>query len=116
MKEAMATQTEPKVELPAGYVYSHITKIPGVCGGRPAIDHTRVRVLNIVYLHKEGYSPEQMLEEYPLTLAQVHAALAYYYDHQDEIEGYIKEDEAWDEEYERDKAEFLSKRRPPSSR
>jgi len=112
----MTTQTETKIEPPAGYVYPHITKIPGVCGGRPAIDHTRVRVLNIVYLHKEGYTPEQMLDEYPLTLAQVHAALAYYYDHQDEIEGYIKEDEAWDEEHERDKAEFLSKRRPPSSR
>jgi uncharacterized protein (DUF433 family) len=101
MKEAMATETEPKVELPAGYVYSHITKVPGVCGGRPAIDDTRVRVLNIVYLHKQGYTPEKMLEEYPLTLAQVHAALAYYYDHQDEIEGYIQEDRAWGERYER---------------
>jgi len=59
-------------------VYSHITKIPGVCGGRPAIDHTRVRVLNIVYLLKEGYRPERMLEQYSdLNLAQVHAALAY---------------------------------------
>ncbi len=57
-----------------------------------------------------------MLEEYPLSLAQVHAALAYYYDHQDEIESYIREDEAWDDEYERDKAEFLGERRPPSSR
>ncbi|MGH9321851.1 MAG: DUF433 domain-containing protein [Vicinamibacteria bacterium] len=62
------------------------------------------------------FTPEQMLEEYPLTLAQVHAALAYYYAHRDEVEGYIKEDQAWDEEYEREKAEFLSKRPPPSSR
>ena len=74
-------------------------------------------MVNIVFLHMEGYAPERMLEEYPdLNLAQVHAALAYYYDHRDEIEGYIKEDEAWDEEYEREKAEFLSKRPPPSSR
>lgn len=85
MKEAMATQTEPKVELPAGYVYSHITKIPGVCGGRPCIDHIRVRVVNVVFLQKEDYTPEQMLEQYPdLNFAQVHAALAYYYDHPDE--------------------------------
>ena len=98
-------------------MYSHITKIPGVCGGRPAIDHTRVRVLNIVYLLKEGYRPERMLEQYSdLNLAQVHAALAYYYDHQDEIEGYIKEDKAWDERYERDKAEFLSRRQSSTSR
>ena len=111
----MATTTESKTES-SGYVYSHITKIPGVCGGRPAIDATRVRVLNIVYLHKQGYTLEQMLEEYPLTLAQVHAALAYYYDHREEIEGYIKEDEAWDERHERDKAEFLSKRSSSSRR
>ncbi len=111
----MATTTESKTES-SGYVYSHITKIPGVCGGRPAIDGTRVRVLNIVYLHKQGYAPERMLEEYPLTLAQVHAALAYYYDHREEIEGYIKEDEAWDERHERDKAEFLSKRSSSSRR
>jgi len=117
MKEAMATETEPKVELPTGYVYSHITKIPGVCGGRPAIDDTRVRVVNIVFLHQEGYTPEQMLEQYPdLNLAQVHAALAYYYDHPDEINAYIEEDKAWDERHERDKAEFLSKRRSPTSR
>ena len=115
MKKAMATQTEPKVELPAGYVYSHITKIPGVCGGRPAIDDTRVRVLNIAYLHKQGYTPEQMLEEYPLTLAQVHAALMYYYDNSEEIDAYIAEDEAWDERYERDRAEFLGKRRASTS-
>ncbi len=110
MKEAMSTRMEPKVELPAGYVYPHITKIPGVCGGRPAIDDTRVRVLNIVYLHKQGYTPGQMLEEYPLTLAQVHAALAYYYDHQSEIEGYIQEDRAWGDRYERENEEFLNKR------
>lgn len=109
----MATTTQPWAKE-QGYVYPHITKTPGVCGGRPAIDGTRVRVLNIVYLHLQGRTPEQILEEYPLTLAQVHAALAYYYDHKEEIEGYIKEDEAWDERHERDKAEFLSRR--PSSR
>ena len=111
----MSTRTESKVDLPAGYVYPHITKVPGVCGGRPAIDDTRVRVLNIVYLLKQGYAPE-MLEEYPLTLAQVHAALAYYYDHPDEIEGYVEEDRAWDVRHEREKEEFLSKRRSSAPR
>ena len=40
-------------------------------------------------LAKQGLRPEEMLEYYssrPLTLAEVHAALAYYYDHPDEIE------------------------------
>ncbi len=41
-----------------------------------------------------------------MNLAQVHAALTYYYDHPKEIDAYIAEDEAWDERHERDKAEF----------
>jgi hypothetical protein len=33
-----------------------------------------------------GYSAAQIVEQYPdLTLAQVHAALTYYYDHEDEL-------------------------------
>jgi hypothetical protein len=50
-----------------------------------------------------------------LNLAQVHASLAYYYDNPDEIDAYFAEDEARDERYERDKAEFLSKRRASTS-
>ncbi|GEM_PF-770664 len=100
-----------------GYVYPHITKVEGVCGGRPCIDGSRVRVVNIVSLQKEGCSPEQMLAEYPdLDLAQIHAALTYYYDHPEEIDAYTAEDEAWDERYESDRAEFLSKRRSSTSR
>lgn len=112
----MATTTKSNTDS-SDYVYPHITKISGVCGGRPAIDHTRVRVVDIVFLQKEGYAPEKMLEEYPdLNLAQVHAALTYYYDHPKEIDAFIAEDEAWDERHERDKAEFLSKRRSSTSR
>lgn len=99
-----------------GYVYPHIRKVEGVCFGRPCIDGTRVRVLDIVVLQKEGYRPEQMLEEYPdLNLAQVHAALTYYNDNPEEIDAYIAEDEASDETHERGKAEFLSKRRASTS-
>ena len=94
-------------------MYPHNTKIPGVCGGRPAIDHTRVRVVDIVFLQKDGYAPEKYAD---LNLAQVHATLTYYYDQPKEIDAYIAEDEAWDERHERDKAEFLSKRRSSTSR
>ena len=75
-----------------------------------------MRVVNIVFLQKEGYTPERMLERYPdLNLAQVHAALMYYYDNSEEIDAYIAEDEAWDERYKRDRAEFLGKRRASTS-
>jgi hypothetical protein len=48
--------------------------------------------------------------EYPdLSLAQVHAALTYYYDHVDEIEAEFAEDEGWEEEHERRKAEYLAR-------
>ena len=117
MEGEMATTTDnPSLIKPEHYVFSHITKIPGVCGGRPAIDGTRVRVVNIVYLHKDGYTPERMREVYPsLDLAQIHSALAYYYDHPEEIQAYMDEDEAWPEEYEREKAAYLSQRGPSTS-
>ncbi len=91
-------------------VYSHVTKTPDVCGGQPCIDGTRVRVKNIVALHQEGFTPEQMLTQYPsLSLAQVHAALAYYYDNRDEIEAALDEDERAGEDFERRRADYLAR-------
>lgn len=76
------------------HVYPHIIKDPEVCGGKACIEGTRIRVVDIVGLHRHGHSPEQMLNVYaaPLTLGQVHAALGYYYDHPDEIEASLAED------------------------
>ena len=66
-------------------IYPHITITPR---GGPCIDGTRHRVIDIVADHvAHGYSAAQIVEQYPdLTLAQVHAALTYYYDHQDEMD------------------------------
>ena len=56
--------------------------------GKPCIDGTRHRVIDIVADHvAHGYSAAQIVEHYPdLTPAQVHAALVYYYDHQDAMD------------------------------
>jgi uncharacterized protein (DUF433 family) len=91
--------------------YAHITHDPKVLRGRACIDDTRIRVLDIVQLLNEGKKPEEMLDVFavPLTLAQVHAALTYYYDHPEEIEESYKESERWEAEYERDRAEYLSR-------
>jgi len=95
----------------AKVTYEHIVKERGYCGGKAAIGKTRVRVNNVVFLHKDGKTPQQILEYYPdLTLGQVHAALAYYYDHPQEIEAELAADEGWEEEYERFKAEYLAGR------
>lgn len=48
----------------------------------------RVRVSQIVadYL-AHGWSPEEMCRQHPyLTLAEAHTAMAYYFDHQEEID------------------------------
>ena len=91
--------------------YGHITHNPRVLGGRACIDDTRIRVLDIVQLLHEGRRPEEMLDVFavPLTLAQVHAALAYYYDHPQEVEEAFRDGERWEAEYERDRAEYLSR-------
>lgn len=40
-----------------------------------------------------GWSPEEIHFQYPdLSMAQIHAALAYYYDHKDEIDSQIVEE------------------------
>lgn len=94
--------------------YAHITKQAGVCGGKAAIDNTRVRMADVVWLHKEGHSPDQILTDYPqLSLAQVHAALAYYYDHPEEIEATPAADETAEADFERVKAQILSRKQRP---
>jgi uncharacterized protein (DUF433 family) len=66
----------------------HIEKTPGICGGRARIAGHRVRVQDIVVWHeKRGYSPDEIVDMFPgITLADVHAALAYYFDNRQEIE------------------------------
>jgi len=67
--------------------YPHIEKVPGVCGGSPKIVGTRFTVRSVViYILKLGMTPEELVYEFPhLTLAQIHSALSYYYEHPDEM-------------------------------
>jgi uncharacterized protein (DUF433 family) len=55
---------------------------------RAWIDDTNVKVIEIALDHlAQGWSAETIHEQYPdLTLAQIYAALAYFYDHQEEFE------------------------------
>jgi uncharacterized protein (DUF433 family) len=56
------------------------------------IENTKVKVIEVV-LDKlaHGSSPEEMHFQYPhLSLAQIHAALAYYYDHQAALDAEIQ--------------------------
>jgi uncharacterized protein (DUF433 family) len=73
----------------------HIECTPGVCGGRPRIAGHRIRVQDIVLWHEiQGLSADEIIADFPqITLADVYAALAYYYDHREEVRQAMKEDE-----------------------
>ena len=73
----------------------HIEINPNKCGGKPCIAGTRIRVWDIHVWHNlRGQSPEQIVAEFPqLSLADVYAALAYYFDHREEIQRQAKQDE-----------------------
>jgi uncharacterized protein (DUF433 family) len=74
---------------------SYIVLDQGICGGHPRIAGTRLKVQHIVieYVHRR-WSPNRICEAHPgVTLAQVHAALSYYYDHQRRIDHDILEAE-----------------------
>lgn len=85
-----------------------ITRSPEIRGGRPRIAGTGVTVQRIVGWYKLGLSPEEIAHQFGhLSLAQVHAALAYYHANREEIEAAIAEDEAAGDEAE---AEWLRSR------
>ena len=86
---------------------SHIESTPDVASGRARIAGTRIRVQDIVAWFELGRSPDEIASAYPhITLADVHAALAYYYDHREEIHRQIAGD---DEFAERFRSEYLGR-------
>jgi uncharacterized protein (DUF433 family) len=66
-----------------------------VCGGRPRIDGHRITVEDIAIWHERmGMSPDEIVSAYPtITLSDVHAALAYYFENRDRIDADIREGE-----------------------
>lgn len=55
-----------------------ITINPEQCGGRPCIRGMRIRVIDILDLYAEGFSPHEILEEMPdLEMEDLTAALRY---------------------------------------
>jgi uncharacterized protein (DUF433 family) len=83
---------------------AHISTDPKVCGGKPCIAGTRIRVWDIHVWHDlHGQSPEDIVADCPqLSLADVYAALTYYLDHQKEIEQRAKEDETFADQLRRE--------------
>ena len=76
----------------------HIELTPDTAGGKPRICGRRITVQNIALWHERlGKSADEIATEYDLTLADVYAALAYYFDHREEIDRRIAEDHGFAE-------------------
>jgi uncharacterized protein (DUF433 family) len=76
--KAMATVTE---------IGSLISRRPEIRGGRPCVAGTGVSVRRIAQWYNLGLIPEEIARKFGhLSLAQIYAALAYYYANQAEID------------------------------
>jgi uncharacterized protein (DUF433 family) len=64
-----------------------IVRDPQHSNGAPTLEGTGIRVVDIAKAYEHsGYDPDEITELYPaLSLSDIHAALAYYYDHIDEL-------------------------------
>lgn len=87
----LATQTLPAD--PSRHAY--IERKPGVCGGKPVIVGTRIKVTHIAIEYERlGWTPDQIIDAHPhLTLAAVHDALSYYYENQTALDADIRAEE-----------------------
>lgn len=66
--------------------YRNIEKVAERCGGRAVVAGTRIRVSIILGCYRQGMTVEEIVQQYPhLRPGDVHDALAYAYEHPDEI-------------------------------
>jgi uncharacterized protein (DUF433 family) len=69
-------------------IHPYVEHRRGYRGGRATISGTNFPVSSVVvYMLRQGMLAEELVRSFPhLTLAQIHDALSYYYDHQAEID------------------------------
>ncbi|HLA10825.1 MAG TPA: DUF433 domain-containing protein [Pyrinomonadaceae bacterium] len=82
--------------------FDHIESTPGTRGNKPRIAGTRITVADIVLMHRRlGRALEEIAGTYDLPLSAVYAAMAFYYDHKDEIDESLDQEEALAEAFRR---------------
>jgi uncharacterized protein (DUF433 family) len=90
---------------------NHIVITPGIAGGKPRIAGHRITVQNIVIWHDRlGKSADEIATDYDIDLADIYAALAYYFDHREEIDQEIEESEMFVESLRRNSASKLDQK------
>ena len=72
--------------------YPHIEEVPGEPPRLRRLPRIRVTQIVMDYL-AHGWSPDEICRQYPhLRSAEVHSAMAYYFDHQSEIDLEIRDE------------------------
>lgn len=89
----------------------HIEIDPAIVGGKPRIKGHRITVQNIVVWHERmGKSVDEIASEYNLSLAEIHAALSYYFDHQSEVNAGIHDSQAFVKELKKQNSSVLAQK------
>lgn len=88
-----------------------IVKTEEVCGGKPRIRGHRITVQNIAVWHdKLGWDADEIANEFDLNMADIYAALSYYFANQEVIDQLIERDETLIEEAGRQYASLLDQK------
>jgi uncharacterized protein (DUF433 family) len=73
--------------------YRNVEQDPERCGGQAVVGGTRIRVAIVLGCYRQGMGIEEIIQQYPaLKPSDVHDAMAYAYDHLDEIEADLASD------------------------
>ena len=89
----------------------HIEINAAIRGGKPRIAGTRITIADVVIMYlRMGMSLEEIAAKYDLPLSGVYAAMAYYFDHREEIDRSIEEDEAFVEAFQRQNPSLLQRK------
>jgi uncharacterized protein (DUF433 family) len=73
--------------MPSLALLSHIESTPGIVGGKPRIVGHRITVQDVVIWHERmGLSVDEIASGYELTLAEIYAALSFYFDNRELID------------------------------
>jgi len=81
--------------MPSRTLDEHIEHEQDAAGEKAHIRGRRITVQDVAIWHERlGRSADEIATEHDLTLADVYAALAYYFDHRDDIDRRFADDQA----------------------
>ena len=80
---ATTAKAQPQTERTE---HPHVVKTPGILGGEPRVEDTRISVLQIFGMVTGGMTIDEITTGWPsLSPAQIYDAVSYAYDHPDDM-------------------------------